>query len=45
MEGFGGPATAVREIPLLTTTNLRSKEIVEALHLSVRAVDNHLRRA
>ena len=34
-----------REIALLAATNLRSKEIAEALHLSVRTVDNHLRRA
>jgi DNA-binding CsgD family transcriptional regulator len=34
-----------REIALLAAANLRSKEIAEALHLSVRTVDNHLQRA
>jgi len=34
-----------REIALLAAADLRSKEIAERLHLSVRTVDNHLRRA
>jgi len=34
-----------REIALLAAANLRSKEIAEALHLSVRTVDNHLQHA
>lgn len=34
-----------REIALLAAADLRSKEIAQALHLSVRTVDNHLRRA
>ena len=34
-----------REIALLAAANLRSKEIAEVLHLSVRTVDNHLRHA
>lgn len=34
-----------REIALLAAANLRSKEIAEVLHLSVRTVDNHLQHA
>ena len=34
-----------REIVLLAAANTQSKEIAEALHLSVRTVDNHLQRA
>lgn len=34
-----------REIALLAAADLRSKEVAEAPHLSVRTVDNHLRHA
>lgn len=34
-----------REIVMLAAANTQSKEIAEALHLSVRTVDNHLQRA
>lgn len=34
-----------REVALLATDGAASKEIADALHLSVRTVDNHLQRA